>query len=79
MSNSSSVFSISFLSCGGIATVPVSVFTSAGEVDLLGDELPPPPPPPPPPELPPDDGLMLLSLSKVLLVSANHKMPKQVF
>ena len=61
MSNSSSVFSISFLSCGGIATVPVSVFTSAGEVDLLGDELPPPPPPP---ELPPDDGLMLLSLSK---------------
>lgn len=76
MSNSSSVFSISFLSCGGIATVPVSVFTSAGEVDLLGDELPPPPPPP---ELPPDDGLMLLSLSKVLLVSANHKMPKQVF
>ena len=76
MSNSSSVFSISFLSCGGIATVPVSVFTSVGEVDLLGDELPPPPPPP---ELPPDDGLMLLSLSKVLLVSANHKMPKQVF
>ena len=61
MSNSSSVFSISFLSCGGIATVPVSVFTSAGEVDLLGDELPPPPPPP---ELPHDDGLMLLSLSK---------------